>query len=72
MAITLKYGELTDNEYYFSSILVEICLLLILSDMTKIDEGDGELIDDVTLEDGLDSRTFLRPEYVRVSRTNLK
>ena len=46
---------------------VEICLLLILSDMTKIDEGVGELIDDVTLEDGLDSRTFLRPEYVRVS-----
>ena len=40
--------------------------------MTKIDEGVGELIDDVTLEDGLDSRTFLRPEYVRVSRTNLK
>ena len=30
--------------------------------MTKIDEGVGELIDDVTLEDGLDSRTFLRPD----------
>ena len=61
---------------YFSSgwkfTKLEICLLLILSDMTKIDEGVGELIDDVTREEGLDSRTFLRPEYVRVSRTNLK
>ena len=58
--------------FTFGPGFIEICLLLILPDMTKIDEGVGELIDDVILEDGLDSRTFLRPEYVRVSRTNLK
>ena len=35
--------------------------------MTKIDEGDGELIDDVTLEDEVGLENFLRPESVRVS-----
>ena len=40
--------------------------------MTKIDEGVGELIDDVTLEDGVGLKNFLRPECVRVSLTNLK
>ena len=46
---------------------IEICLLLILPDMTKIDEGVGELIDDVTLEDEVGLKNFLRPECVRVS-----
>ena len=60
---------------YFSSgwkfTKLEICLLLILLDMTKIDEGVGELIDDVTLEDEVGLENFLRPECVRVSWTNL-
>ena len=50
---------------------LEICLLLILLEMTKFDEDVGELIDDVTLEDGVGLKNFLRPEYVRVSLTNL-
>ena len=51
---------------------IEICLLLILLDMTKIEEGVGELIGDVTLGDGVGLKNFLRPECVRVSLTNLK
>ncbi len=52
--------------------MIERCLLLILLDMTKTDEDVGELIDDVTLEDVVGLKNFLRPEYVRVSLTNLK
>ena len=48
-------------------MVIEICLLLILPDATKIDEGVGELIDDVTLEDEVGLKNFLRPECVRVS-----
>ena len=51
---------------------LEMCLLLILLGMTNIDEGGGELFVDVVPGDGLDSRAFLKPELVRVSRTNLK
>ena len=46
---------------------IEMCLLLILLDMTNTNEGGGELLIDVVSEDGSDSRTFLRPECVRVS-----
>ena len=38
---------------------IEICLLLILLEMTKIDEDVGELIDDVTLEDVVGLKNFL-------------
>ena len=51
---------------------LEMCLLLILLDMTNINEEGGELFDDVVPGDGLDSRAFLKPEIVRVSWTNLK
>ena len=40
--------------------------------MTKIDEDVGELIDDVTLEDVVGLKNFLRPDYVRVSLINSK
>ncbi len=40
--------------------------------MTNLDEDVGELIDDVTLEDVVGLKNFLRPEYVRVSLINLK
>ena len=40
--------------------------------MTKISEDVEELIDDVTLEDVVGLKNFLRPECVRVSLTNLK
>ena len=40
--------------------------------MTKIEEGVGELIGDVTLGDGVGLKNFLRPAGVRVSLTNLK
>ena len=43
-----------------------MCLLLILLDMTDINEEGGELFDDAVPGDGLDSRTFLKPEVVRV------
>ena len=44
-----------------------MCLLLILPDMTDINEEGGELFDDVVPGDGSDSRAFLKPEIVRVS-----
>ena len=44
-----------------------MCLLLILLDMTDINEEGGELFVDVVPGDGLDSRAFLKPEIVRVS-----
>ena len=46
---------------------IEMCLLLILLDMTNINGKGGELFDDVVPGDGSDSRAFLKPEIVRVS-----
>ena len=44
-----------------------MCLLLILLDMTNINEEGGELFGDVVSGEGMDSRAFLKPEIVRVS-----
>ena len=71
LARVLKWG-CPKKALPFSPINIEICLLLILLEMTKIDEDVGELVDDVTLEDVVGLKNFLRPECVRVSLNKLE
>ena len=63
----MKYFESKIQSDPRENLNLEICLLLILLDMTKIEEGVGELIDDVTHGNEVGLEIFLRPECVRVS-----
>ena len=56
-----------DDLFPWKMTFLEMCLLLILLDMTNTNEEGGELFGDVVSGEGSDSRTFLKPEIVRVS-----